>query len=93
MARKAYRLIDAKRYASHSFDEADRGNARLHHSGPMRIAFGRLSSSLGIKMLTPLHAKAMAVREARKADNLTRAYRFSNPRSRSCLQGLEGSEA
>ena len=44
MARKVCRLIDAQRYASHSFDEADRGNARLHHSEQMRIAFGRLSS-------------------------------------------------
>ena len=93
MTRKVYRLIDAKRYASHSFDEADSGHARLHHSGQMRIAFGRLSSSSGIKVLTLLHAKAMAVREARKADSLTRAYRFSNPRSRSYLQSLEGSEA
>ena len=93
MARKVYRIIDAKRYTSHSFDKADRGNARPHHPGLMRIAFGRLSSSSGIRVLTLLHAKAMAVREARKADNLNRAYRFSNPRSRSCLQILEGSEA
>lgn len=93
MARKVYRLIDAKRHASHSFDEADRGNARLHHSGLKRIAFGRLSSSLGISVLTLLHAEALAVREARKADNLTRAYRVSNSRSRSCLRILEDSEA